>query len=128
MKLTIKLSDDLHDQLVATAKLSRLSVEALIEKRLLEVADLPTTTRTLLLHGPALATIERAVNRSMNSADELATTIVNLASLEIGTHKLQLSPGQLLAAKHRADKMGWAFDRYLEDVYQRVGGYIAQEL
>jgi cytosine/adenosine deaminase-related metal-dependent hydrolase len=129
MKVTLSLRDDDYEQLQAQAKSAKRTVEAILADRVATLSGISPQARTVILHGSVLTALESLLgSRSLEDGEDLLRRVRHLSGLEIGHHRVDLSPAQLLMAKQRADRLGLDFQTYLDEILHRVGTYVATEL
>lgn len=131
MKITLTVDDTLYETYHQLAKEAngKISQEAAMVRRLKQFSDLPLDARVVTLAGASLSALESLLgSRSIIDGADLVSRVKSLAQLEVGSHRVDLSPAQLLVAKQRALKLGMNFDDYLADLLKRVASYLGEEL
>ena len=128
MKVTLSLPDELYESYALAVKGTKLTPETQMVAHLTTLAPIKPNQRAIIVTGADLNELERRFGRSLNVAGELVQLVDALASLSIGSYKLELSPGQLVAAQQRATRLGMTFEAYLADIYARIGVWITEEI
>lgn len=131
MKITLTVDDNLYEVYHQLAKEAngKISQEVAMVRRLRQFSDLPLDARLVTLSGASLTALESLLgSRSIIDGADLVSRVKSLAQLEVGSHRVDLSPAQLLVAKQRALKLGMDFDDYLADLLKRVASYLGEEL
>lgn len=109
MKVEIQISDELFARYELQSRARGISVKRELQERLEKFIDAPATDRVVLVRGHIRNEFEKLLNCSLSDDVDLLARVNRLASLSIGEHRLEFTPGQLAELKIRADKNGREF-------------------
>lgn len=128
MKIEIQIPDELYARYELQARSRDYAVKRELSERLQAFVEAPPKDRVILLRRHTREAIEKILNCSLLSDEELVDRVTRLAQLSIGEVRLEFSPGQLAEMKRRADKNGRTFEEELKISVKSVQSLVFERL
>lgn len=121
MIVQIQIPDAVAQLYQDQATRGHLTLERVLARQLIKFAEVPGAAQTVVLHGDALAEIDRLLGiGSTQSPAAVLRAIKSWAGITIGAIRLDFSPAQLDEIAHRAAKQGKTPEAVVADIVAQL--------